>query len=212
MTSLLPAPVHAAKKEANRILIPYSLSRKPKPTPQPKPTLDDKPPSPSYMQKKYSMYHGLTGDDSDSDENEDKNEKSSEPVNFFSLDSTQKRDKEHVTLVDSSSVKLQLAGSGIPTVSLPPPPSEHSSADKKLSKSNFSKNDLTAPIQGSSLVPQIDPDAPLTFKGGQKSRVSIPSASASMLEVYGPVAEKSNSDLQGEIHEDQNMYYNMVRP
>ena len=212
LTGLLPAPVHAAKKETNRILLPYTLSRKPKPTPQPKPSFENKPPSPSYMQKKYSMFHGLTGYDSDSDENEDESEKNNEPVNFFSLDSKQKSDKESVTLKDSSSVKPELSGLGIPTVSLPPPPSEHLPTYEKQSKIDISNVKLTGPVEGPPLLgPQLDPDAPLTFKGGQKSKVSVPNASASVSSVYGPVADQSNSDLQGEIHDDQNMYYNMVR-
>ena len=213
MTSLLPAPVHAAKKESNRILLPYSLSRKTKPTPQPKPTFEDNLPSPSYQQKKYSMFHGLTGYDSDSDENEDGNDKNSEPVNFFSLDSKEKSDMENVTL---SPVKPELSGVGIPDVCLPPPPSEHllsneiqSESDNSYTQLDSSNDRSMGPIQGPSLGPSLDPDAPLTFKGGQKSKTSVPCAFLS--NPYGPVADQAKSDIQGEIHDDQNMYYNMVR-
>lgn len=209
LTSLLPPPVHAAKKEANRILLPYSLGKKPKPNA--KPTFSDKPPSPSYNQKKYSMYHGLTGYDSDSDENEDESNKSEKPVNFFSLDSLEKSDQEQVTVSDFKSdmtdkkiVQQKQTDSGIPTVSFPLPPLKHLTTDKKVSNNE----DISNVIQGPSLLPQIDPDAPLTFKGGQQSKQTSIS-SAPVFSGYGPVPEKSNSDSTEDLHEDQNIYYNM---
>lgn len=213
LTSLLPPPVHAAKKEANRILLPYSLGRKPKTNPtntKPKPSVDDKPTSPSYTQKKYSMFHGLTGYDSDSDEEEVENSQNSEPVNFFSLGFAKKSEKEEVTPLDSSSVKSKETESGIPTVSLPPPPSEQLPKNSvKGPDLSFSSNELNKPAQGPSLMPQIDQDAPLTFKGGQKSKASVPGVISSRQGVYGPVSGESGSGLVGELHEDQNMYYNM---
>lgn len=217
LTSLLPPPVHAAKKEANRILLPYSLGKKPKPSAKPK-TISDKPPSPTYSQKKYSMYHGLTGYDSDSDENEDEYSKSEEPVNFFSLDSTRKSDQEQVTVTDINSdltakEKLQpkQTESGVVNVSYPPLPSENLTDDKKVTSlsSTSSNKDISTAIQGPSLLPQIDPDAPLTFKGGQKSKQTSIS-SVPIFSGYGPsLPETSNSDSTGELHGDQNIYYNM---
>lgn len=157
------------------------------------------------------MFHGLTGYDSDSDEEEVENSQNSEPVNFFSLGFAKKSEKEEVTPLDSSSVKSKETESGIPTVSLPPPPSEQLPKNSvKGPDLSFSSNELNKPAQGPSLMPQIDQDAPLTFKGGQKSKASVPGVSSSRLGVYGPVSGESGSGLVGELHEDQNMYYNMV--
>ncbi|XP_046338309.2 proline-rich protein PRCC-like [Haliotis rufescens] len=84
--ALLPAPVHVAKKESNRILIPHTLTKRPqKPSPKPPPAK----PKPKVEQeadesgfsKRYTAFSGLTGYDSDSDD------ETTVKSNFFSLDS-----------------------------------------------------------------------------------------------------------------------------
>ncbi|XP_041372052.1 proline-rich protein PRCC-like isoform X2 [Gigantopelta aegis] len=97
--SLLPEPVHAAKKESNRILIPHTLSKKPQqkpdtvlpPVPQAKPevkeVITDAPvtaAATSTAPHKYTtQFQAITGYYSDSDDEEDEEEGSS--GNFFSL-------------------------------------------------------------------------------------------------------------------------------
>ena len=214
---MLPPPVHAAKKEMNRILIPYSLGRKPKAAPKPAFTNDKPSATSTYSQKKYSMFQGMTGYDSDSDENEDGSEKSEEPVSFFSLDSSSKSDKEQVTPSGINSnlnqvEKLQVGktDTGTPTVALPPKltgspvhvpvPLKQLSDKEKVQTVNAKRDEI---IQGPSAFPQMDPDAPLTFRGGVKSKP--------VFNVYGPFAGKSDSDsTEIEMAHDQNMYYNIV--
>lgn len=212
LTALLPPPVHAAKKESNRILLPYSLGKKPKPTP--KPTLSDKPPSPTYTQKKYSMYHGLTGYDSDSDEDENESNKNQKPVNFFALDSSGKTAQEQITVSDFKSdltdKNLQQKQTDSRTFgeSLPPPPSKVSISGEKVSNLSSNTEETKSAVQGPSLLPLVDPDAPLTFKGGQKSRPTSVS-SAPVFSGYGPSPEISDSGTTEELLQDQNIYYNV---
>ncbi|CAL1533672.1 unnamed protein product [Lymnaea stagnalis] len=93
--SLLPAPMHSAKKEINRPLIPYSLNKKPVVAKS-----DDTKPSvasisaPSSVgtshsadisSKRMTPFNALTGFDSDSDEDDDFKGSS---TNFFSLHSS----------------------------------------------------------------------------------------------------------------------------
>ena len=205
----------------NRILIPYSLGKKAKPTP--KPTFDnDKQSAPStYSQKKYSMFHGLTGYDSDSDENETESGKSGEPVSFFSLDSLSKSDKEQVTLLGMNSdlgavgrLQENKADTGNPTVALPPESSSESEVKSKaLSKQSLNKDVQNMTVkydEGPSSFSQLDPDAPLTFKGGVKSK-PVMISSTPLISDYEPVAGNSNSDLtETDVAHDQNMYYNIV--
>ncbi|XP_067665168.1 proline-rich protein PRCC-like [Haliotis asinina] len=86
--ALLPAPIHVAKKEANRILIPHALTKRPqKPAPKPPPTkpkqkkTEDGEGDESGFSKRYTAFSGLTGYDSDSDD------ETTVRSNFFSLES-----------------------------------------------------------------------------------------------------------------------------
>ncbi|KAL5003955.1 hypothetical protein ScPMuIL_017411 [Solemya velum] len=81
LTALLPCPVHMAKKEANRILIPYSMTRKKTETSQ----NSNKPKNAtvSVSSVKPSSSNFVSGFDSDSDDDS--------PVNFFSLDSDDRK-------------------------------------------------------------------------------------------------------------------------
>ena len=112
LTALLPAPMHAAKKEANRILLPYSLGRKPKPAASVQKTAA-KHTSQTGVATKLTQY------DSDSDDDD----MADTGGNFFSLDTPKDSSSSSSTVVGPS---LKSPDSGVsdslnvPTVPLPP--------------------------------------------------------------------------------------------
>ncbi|KAK7496827.1 hypothetical protein BaRGS_00011807 [Batillaria attramentaria] len=91
--SLLPPPMHGTKKQTNRPLIPYTLTKRPAPSTA-KPAGINKPSSTSVTssqdtdslpsQKHKSAFNALTGYESDSDEDENV---STGGLNFFALGS-----------------------------------------------------------------------------------------------------------------------------
>ncbi|XP_005098263.1 proline-rich protein PRCC [Aplysia californica] len=119
--SLLPAPMHSAKKEINRPLIPHSLTKKPAAASKTSSTTasskktttgthtnsrSEVASSSDGSSKRMSQFNALTGYDSDSDED---NEDGSSSSNFFSLNSSaQKNSKDSIaTSLSSSSSRLQ---------------------------------------------------------------------------------------------------------
>lgn len=223
LASILPPPVHAAKKEANRILLPYSLTKKP----------DAKPPPPSSTKSvtnkagkdSNSMASRLADYGSDSDDDNDDN---SESANFFSLDSDAKNsvDVKTNTSISASSVQDEgsFVGPALPpdentedsstaaTVPLPPGPrigSLHLPSPVKTSANIDNVNNAVTVTnsdflgQGGvsvqslpSFAPAVDADAPLTFKGGVSSRKTTVSRTDSV----GPSLPSA----------DNYMYSNMV--
>lgn len=95
LTAILPPPVHAAKKETNRILMPYSLSKKQNVVATKsgvKKSSDD-----LHMNTSKRLKTSLANSDTDSDEDD------GEPVNFFSLDTkTKSLEKEWQTHVPAT--------------------------------------------------------------------------------------------------------------
>lgn len=171
LTALLPAPVHAATKESNRILLPYSLKKsqeKQKPVPsKPKPAA-------SNLQPKFQSLSGY-GSDSDSDE------PGSESANFFSLGGSEPAPAGPVLpepLPMQKTAKL----------SLPPPKlvSENSVVSEPKISSDISQSEVTSTVgDGSTEIVDMassssgpssvaHQDAPLSFKSGNWN--TMPSA------------------------------------
>ncbi|WAR00245.1 PRCC-like protein [Mya arenaria] len=223
LTSLLPPPVHATKKEANRILLPYSLTKKSQSntTTKPKPPLKV-----STATVKSGIVSSLAKYGSDSDEEE---EESDEPVNFFSLGSDRENNEEVVTVTESPAERLQqvdkretnvMSDRSVSTVPLPPGPirgslklpapthkpqsetvkhSAHPNVDSVTSK-NVSYSDDSDSIGSttvSSNAPTVDPDAPLIFKGGvTKRHPSLPATSQDVGPML-PEAQAGYSNYDG---------------
>ena len=182
MTSLLPAPVHAARKESNRILLPYSLSKKVNPNPTP-PSQKKPISNVDSVKTINSLTTSLADYGSDSDEND------GEPVNFFSLDSSPKAtDKDEIVsskdkTVSSGNVTSPNLKPIEQTVSLPPTHSRTAlnlpAPVKTVIQSPSSESDKNVIVSESETSsrgnisslshmygPAVDPDAPLSFKGG----------------------------------------------
>ncbi|KAK6179335.1 hypothetical protein SNE40_011722 [Patella caerulea] len=144
LTSILPPPVHAAKKENNRILLPYSLAKKtqPKPATNVAKTTKSKNAEEMITKRKMSAFQAMTGYESDSDDED------SSSGNFFSLDKD--NSLEHQKL----------------STDLPPclPSASEILPDIKVSGQE-------AVSQSFATLPKVvvNPDAPLDFKSGTKS-------------------------------------------
>lgn len=138
--------MHAAKKEANRILLPYSLTKKPVANKSAaSSTTSSSNPVSSGVNKSKSLATSLAGYGSDSDEETD----NSEPVNFFSLDSSVK-----------SSQGTQLE--------------EESTKGRELFSTGASDENAKGSFVGPSLPPEIsskDDLKPQTVQELQKHRV-----------------------------------------
>jgi len=189
--------MHAAKKETNRILLPYTLTKKaPPPTAgKPKPLSTGSKASDTRSSAAFSL--AKYGSDSDDDDGD-----SSSAGNFFSLDSSSKS-KNSSSVQDeglplpavSSKVpavnEVSTMDTGVPTVQLPPEPfrssmrlpaPSHSSSTSEDEPSNLpnSKSHDTGlqnvnvgampPPPGPSHATAVDADAPLVFKSGVTNR------------------------------------------
>ena len=222
LTSILPAPVHAAKKETGRILLPYSLTKKTQSAtsgaPASKKTSQTANESTS-LDKSQKLSASLASYGSDSDDDDD----SGEPVSFFSLGtSSNKTDsivksKTHTAadstkeiigpsvvpmLMDESSLNT-----GIPTVPLPPTSSRTSlNLPAPARSENLSMNEHVSSFGSVPTGNIIDPNAPLTFKGGVSSRRNYSGVNSS-----NSAMSSSSGISQSPVEGDQNMYYNMVR-
>lgn len=214
LTSLLPAPVHAAKKEMGRILLPHSLTKKSQPSVATNTTKNS-----TTVSSNKKTITSLAADYSSDSEDE-----AGEPVSFFSLDSSAGRNaNSRLESLSDSSNELKAnkfnknsadsTNDDVPTVSLPPQglrtslhlPAPHVTEEKSMlnSDTSFSNNAPEGPVVGPSMPPgpvmpsggMVDPDAPLTFKGGVTSQRRYTNSSVS-----------SSSDVMGA---GQNMYYNM---
>lgn len=203
LTSILPAPMHAAKKETGRILLPYSLTKKSQPTVTSKNSIT------SQSQKPVTSLAA--------DYSSDSEEEAGEPVSFFSLDSSTGRkidssiDSTNITMDTSHKFKevTDNKNDGVPTVPLPPAglrtslnlPAPHRTAviDSDLSvASDISSRPLVGPLMP--IVHTGDPDAPLTFKGGVTSQRRLSN---------NAVSSSSSGISASEMDTDQNIYYNM---
>ncbi|XP_045156321.1 proline-rich protein PRCC-like [Mercenaria mercenaria] len=232
LTSILPAPVHAAKKETGRILLPYSLTKKTQSVasgaPAPKKSSNI---TSQVSDKSRKLSASLADYGSDSEDEDD----TGEPVSFFSFDSSvNKTNSTLKSKIDStvkSSEQKEMVGpslppmhtgesnldTGIPTVPLPPTlprTSLHLPAPARNDNSSVNDNAVNEPVSPSDsglgtvpIGPFVDPNAPLTFKGGVSSQ-----------KTYGGFynsnnAMSSSSSSLGSSHSvgegDQNMYYNM---
>ncbi|XP_033750507.1 proline-rich protein PRCC-like [Pecten maximus] len=167
LTALLPAPVHAATKETNRILLPYSLKKsqeKKKPVP---------PKTDHVSRKSNPKFQGLSGYGSDSDSDE----AGSESANFFSLGGSE-------TMPAGPAVPESLPMQKFGKLSLPPPKlvADNSETIEPKSASNTSISDVTSTVREdtehlnmtSSLAPSLlsGQDEPLSFKSGNWNTLS----------------------------------------
>ncbi|ESP00678.1 hypothetical protein LOTGIDRAFT_157968 [Lottia gigantea] len=146
LTSLLPPPVHAVKKESNRILVPHTLKRKPPPKPNvdKTKTASKKPNEEAKSLKKLTAFQAMTGYESDSDE------ENSNSGNFFSLDVDTENNAEHLELSKDLPPCLPSVSDILPDVSV---------------------TSQTGPV---STLPKItvNPDAPLGFNKGHNNPYS----------------------------------------
>ncbi|XP_050402520.2 proline-rich protein PRCC [Patella vulgata] len=144
LTSILPPPVHAAKKENNRILLPYSLAKKtqPKPATNVTKTTNSKNAEEIITKRKMSAFQAMTGYESDSDDED------SGSGNFFSLDKD--NSSEHHKLSTNLPPCLPSASEMLPDIK---------DSGQEAGSQSF------APL------PKVivNPDAPLDFKSGTKS-------------------------------------------
>ena len=173
--SLLPAPVHSAKKEVNRALLPHTLKKTPvsSSTAKPKTSLSgskfashgdltNKVASSSdndMNSKRMSQFNALTGYDSDSDDEQI----AENSTNFFSIDST-KNNIEPFSPVTSSSN----AAATVPSVQSGEVSSSKSTHSNTSSDDdNITKNVTENVIESDTLVEQVEPgminDSPLDF-------------------------------------------------
>ncbi|KAL4227759.1 hypothetical protein ACF0H5_013195 [Mactra antiquata] len=195
LTSMLPAPVHAAKKETGRILLPYSLTKKSQSSTANIPTTSltlksntnsDTRNKPKTVTSRLTNY----GSDSDDDETES-------GVNFFSIggETSSSVTNSNVSFSSSSmnsfpkqevivgpalpkadnDMKGPEIGPTVPLLSntrssmkLPAPSRDNMNPDfnQLIGKSS----DISETVQLS-----FDADAPLTFKGGVTSKRAYPS-------------------------------------
>ncbi|XP_060073608.1 proline-rich protein PRCC-like [Ylistrum balloti] len=180
LTALLPAPVHAAKKETNRILLPYSLkkaqaNKKPAPSKTDPVTLN---PSPKFQ--------GLSGYGSDSDSDDAE----SESANFFSLGGSEPLPAGPVL---SEPIPMQRSSK----LSLPPPKSAIDKSEMIKSVSNTTISEVTSTVSknreqldmNSSLKSLSGQDEPLSFKSGNWNTMSA----ASFQVQYGGYGSNSDS-------------------
>ncbi|GFR59306.1 proline-rich protein PRCC-like, partial [Elysia marginata] len=225
--SLLPPPIHSAKKEINRPLIPHTLSKKPQITPQAssqakrhipieKPTVSTPSSSStkSVTTKKVALNIAMYGSDSDDDDDVSAS-------NFFSLDSSSKsKSLENVTMkhiqseeVSSSETSTKLSPSGDAQIEL-----GGNNSSKKAVPRDEDKNEVG---DDSEIVATVGPepgalnDAPLDFGCTSNSKLWS-SSSSSFSQGYlgavglaGPVASPQNS-LQGYNMASASTLYNMV--
>lgn len=176
--SLLPAPVHSAKKEVNRPLLPYSLKKKALPSETPLSSgsksqtyrsHNEVPSSSNGISKSMSQFNALTGYDSDSEDEEEKSN-----MNFFSLDSssTKKSDETSscIAISSKSSTPIQrLQSEEVTSSKSDSNPNLLNSEIKPSSMKDYS-NDLrnNEEFEGGNVIEQIpEPglvnDAPLDF-------------------------------------------------
>lgn len=223
LTSILPAPVHAAKKEAGRILLPYSLTKKTQSAVSNAAAPKKSNTSSQDTHSSQQLSAGLTGYGSDSDDEDE----ARQPVSFFSLDKSV--NKTDLTVQSSSQKQMvgpsrppenidSFSETGIPTVPQPPTFARTSLNLPAPAKSNNSKSENESLSVSSSknvsdtvdisAGPIVDQDAPLTFKGGVSSQRTFNSAYNSNSAVSSSTAAfgMAHSTAEG----DQNMYYNMV--
>lgn len=203
---MLPAPVHAAKKETGRILLPYSLKKKAQ-TVSPSASMNVNPTASPVMDRTNRLSASLADYGSDSDDEAD----SGEPFSFFSLNSAVTRtdsvvkgsdlEEEVGAYLPTPESRLQTdLNAGIPTVPLPPSLARTSlnlPAPAKSSTCSVNVVDSSDSSSSDNVAGGPDPNAPLTFKGGVSSQRTFSN-------------RQSNSAMSPEAEGDQNMYFNVV--
>lgn len=187
--SLLPAPMHSAKKEINRPLIPYSLNKKPVAAKnEDKKNLTTSVSAPSTLgtsqsadisSKRMTPFNALTGFDSDSDEDDDFKGSS---TNFFSLHSTSEASDN--TKTPSTQERLQSEEVSSSESDLNPPAKDNNAnesaagAEEAVGEKQPTPEE---PVQGPE--PGAVNDAPLNFKSVNR----LNSWSGSSYGFLGPV-------------------------
>jgi len=192
--SLLPAPLHSAKKEINRPLIPHSLTKKPaapaklslNPLSSSSSTLSSNTNSSQVASssdislKKMSQFNALTGYDSDSDDDNDATAAESEnpSLNFFSIgSSTENNVTESHTMINStpsiSRLQSEEVSSSKPTDSVNIPTKNDYIEGGADGAEEVSRSDEVEEAE-LNLEPGAYNDAPLQF-GGPVGGASGPS-------------------------------------
>ncbi|OWF46948.1 proline-rich protein PRCC-like [Mizuhopecten yessoensis] len=173
LTALLPAPVHAATKETNRILLPYTL-KKPQEKKKPEPSKTDK-----VTSNPHPKFQGLPSYESDSDGDE----ADSEATNFFSLGGSE-------TLAAGPVLPEPFPMQKTSKLSLPPPKMSQTDNSETIdlkSASDTTGSEVTS-MASEDLVDTEQPnmasaaaassmfgqDEPLSFKSGNWNTMSAP--------------------------------------
>ncbi|KAL3865954.1 hypothetical protein ACJMK2_043298 [Sinanodonta woodiana] len=210
LTDLLPMPVHAAKKEANRVLLPYSLTKKQQPQKEntPKMASVSASNSSSSSAAKSTMsapMKALVTATYNSDSDEDgENGKNVGSTNFFSLDSDERVKQSlasfaHIiTPLPSTSEHIWTDNSDVSTVPHPPSLSTRTPINLPAPKTNM----LTSAMDDSDIpmppVNQPDADAPLSFNASFSQRSGHISAN------YRPSSNYADMEISGQ--EDTDVY------
>ena len=221
--SLLPPPIHSAKKEINRPLIPHTLTKKspttiqessqakpPKPTQKPNIPVTSIHSSKSVSKQKVALNVAMYGSDSDEEDE-------IHVSNFFSLDSSKSAKGETLKSVQSEEV----SSSGTAQKSSLSE-GAHTKANKIGNKMDSSQEEKNGKSGESEAVESLGPelgtvnDAPLDFSCVKNSRLwSSSSSSSSYAEGYlgavglaGPIAP-SQSYNHGYVA-SASAQYNMV--
>lgn len=203
LSALLPAPMHKASKESNRILLPYTLKKKPEPVVKPTKTVT-KPQAKGQNLTIKSKFSGLSTEYSDSDEDE-----SESTNNFFSLGNSNPQPTVGPALPDpSQGCNVGPEPLRVPRLSLPPP----TVSDNK--SSDIESNQLSYPSSSSAVSKSASQqDAPLVFKNSiyaQDAPLSFKSAtvnsSANVFSNYKQSDTLSNDDIGPEYQPMESTY------
>lgn len=172
--SLLPAPVHSSKKEVNRPLIPYTLTKKPssatttstisstgdkKSTGTKLNSTSEAASTSDTFSKRMSTFNALTGYDSDSDE-----DAQGSTTNFFSLSSpseaTAGSNSSEITTKRLQSEEVSSSKSDV----VPGVDSQKMQEENVASNENKEEEESVAEEKVSSPEPGAENDAPLDFR------------------------------------------------
>ncbi|BFY97508.1 hypothetical protein BsWGS_00548 [Bradybaena similaris] len=201
--SLLPAPVHSSKKEVNRPLIPYTLTKKPssatttttisstgdkKSTSTKLNSTSEAASTSDTFSKRMSTFNALTGYDSDSDEEDAQGS----TTNFFSLSSpseaTAGSNSSEITTKRLQSEEVSSSKSDI----VLGVDSQKMQEENVASSENKEEEESVAEVKVSSPEPGAENDAPLDFRS--VNRLSAWSASSygflGPVGLSGPVQEQ----------------------
>ncbi|KAK3585289.1 hypothetical protein CHS0354_040236 [Potamilus streckersoni] len=209
LTDLLPMPVHAAKKEANRVLLPYSLTKKQQPqenTLKMASVIVSKTSSSAAKSTMSAPMKALVTAtyNSDSDEEDGKHDKNVGSSNFFSLDSDERVQQSlasfaHIsTPLSSASEHRWTDNSDVPTVPLPPSFCTRTPINLPAPKTNMLSSAMDDSDIPTPPVKQPDADAPLNFNASFSQRSGHISAN------YRPLSNYADMEVSGQ--EDTEVY------